>query len=218
MAPYTRTTKTPIVSPLQDNKWWNVVTLICGQFFQLTNLSHYSKHCLHSTNWHFILIKRLSTRVTPSTLWQMSTGTNVIIGMTSSECCQWLLNRRNCSWRGSQTLERSMWKTDWWRSRRVWKPWVNWSIGSICWLAWSWQFVVITLIIRLICTGCWYSFSIATADTQAFVKNKKWIYCTVKKSEMSHFWVVNNVFGLLQAHESNVSCVGIVARVVNGIH
>jgi hypothetical protein len=54
-----------------------------------------------------------------------------------------------------------------------------------------------------------------TVNTQAFVKNMKRIYCSVKKKlKMKHFSVVKNVVWLLQAHGSTVTYVGIVFQML----
>ena len=166
--------KNPNLTPPQNNKRCNAISAIWGNFFLHMNFSCTILNIYyHYINGYLILIKRLSTRVTPSTLRWTSTGANIIVRMTSSVWCQWWLYRHDCIWRWFQTLDGVLWKTGWWNSRRdVWKPWVNWCIGSICWLAWRWQFIVISLIIRN-CGISWNDFFTVTVKKQAFIYNKQ---------------------------------------------
>ena len=182
-----QTNKNPHLTPPQNNKRCNAISAIWGHVFLLMNFCCTILNIYyHYINWHWILIKRLSTRVTPSTLRWTSTGTNIVVRVTSSVWRQWLLSRHNCIWRWSQTLEGVLWKIGRWQTRRgVWKPWVNWCIGSISWLAWRWQFIVISLIIRLTCIS-WYDFFTVTVNTQASVEYMKNIYCTVKKKKIKN--------------------------------
>lgn len=123
-------------------------------------------------HWSCVLIKREGTRITSSTLGEMSFSTNIFVRMTSSGCCcQWLLNRQTWIWRWSKTLKWPLWKTAWWGSTGgVWNSWIILSICMTCWLTWNWFFTVISLVIWVTGDTCRCLLSVFTVNIQKFVK------------------------------------------------